>query len=245
MKMIFEVCIRWADDDDEQGTYTGQVETNSRDDAITAIARDMALSRDGRGPEASEAEIQAFIEGARTRVNQAWSITEHVFNDLHMILEEELQGRRIDPKALVDLITENLEQVAPSANPSAPDSTAVLSKSQGLGLVSVLADLVQAVDFTPLGTRGIKAVAAAKAALGDVPGSGYAKLTVEGRFSATWSEAFANGPETRTVTGDFFTQDAGYDWQDVVGLAALGIGQTWKGRHYGPAHTVTRLPDTE
>ncbi|MBP0639962.1 hypothetical protein [Cupriavidus sp. AcVe19-6a] len=131
------------------------------------------------------------------------------------------------------------------ANQPAPDSTAASSQHQGPDLVGVLSDLVQAVEFTPLGVRGITAVRSAKAALGEVPGSGYAKLAVQGRFAATWSEAFTNGPETRTVTGDFFTLGAGYDWEDIVGLAALGVGQTWEDRHYGPAHTVMRLPDTE
>lgn len=114
MKSFFDVRIHWAHDDDEQGTYSGQVEASSRDEAIDAVAREMALSRDGCGPDASEAKIQAFVERARDRVDQAWSITDHVFNDLQMVLEDELQGRRLDPTALVALITENLDRVAPA-----------------------------------------------------------------------------------------------------------------------------------
>jgi hypothetical protein len=115
MKSIFDVRIHWADNDDEQGTYAGQVEASTRDEAIDAVAREMAESRDGCGPDASEERIQAFIERARERVDQAWSITEHVFNDLQMVLEDELQGRRLDPSALVALIKENLDRVAPPA----------------------------------------------------------------------------------------------------------------------------------
>lgn len=263
MKLIFEVCIRWADNDDEQGTYTGQAEASSRDDAITAIAREMALLPDGCGPHASEKEIQAFIEDASTRVNEAWSITEHVFNDLNMVLEDELQGRRLDPAALVTLIKDNLDRAAP-ANQTKSDSAASLSQTQILDLAGVLTNLVQAVEFTPLGMRGIKAVEAAKAALGTVPGSGYANvsrdssvaqcLEVAGsdvlavsqnrRFSAMWTGAFAN-PGTSTVTGGFFTRDAGYETEDLVGIAALDVGETWEAHNYGPAHTVTRLADTE
>ncbi|HJP69044.1 MAG TPA: hypothetical protein VJ846_09100 [Sphingomicrobium sp.] len=137
------------------------------------------------------------------------------------------------------------DRVAP-ANQSEPDSTASLSQTQAPDLAGVLATLVQAVEFIPLGIRGIKAVEAAKAALGGVSGSGYAKLTVPAnlRFLATWTEEFAN-PGTRTVTGGFFTRDAGYDTEDLVGIAALDVGQTWETLHYGPAHTVMRLPDTE
>ncbi|KAF7962630.1 hypothetical protein AWV80_19420 [Cupriavidus sp. UYMU48A] len=262
MKLIFEVCIRWADDDDEQGTFTGQIEASTRDDAITAVARDMAISPDGRGPNASEEDIQQFIEDARTRVIQAWSITEHVFNDLHMVLEDELQGRRLDPAALVALIKDNLDRVAP-AKQSKSEATVPLAGANSPELACVLAELVQAVEFTPLGVRGIKAVEAAKIALGKTPGSGYANvsrdatvaqsLEVTGsvdlavppkrRFSATWTDAFSD-PGTRTVTGGFFTREAGYETQDLLGIAALGVGQTWEAHHYGPAHTVTRLPDT-
>ncbi|VVE17895.1 MULTISPECIES: hypothetical protein [Pandoraea] len=39
-------------------------------------------------------------------------------------------------------------------------------------LVKVTSELVQAVEYTPLGVRGIKAVQAAKKALGNIPGSG-------------------------------------------------------------------------
>ncbi len=160
---------------------------------------------------------------ARTRVNQAWSITEHVFNDLHMVLEDELQGRRLDPIAFVTLIKDNLDRVAP-AKQSKSEATLSLSGANSLDLACVLADLVQAVEFTPLGIRGIKAVEAAKIALGKTPGSGYANVSRDAmgaqslkvtcsdelavppkrRYSATWADAFSD-PGTRTVTGGFFT----------------------------------------
>lgn len=114
MKSIFDVRIRWADNDDEQGSYNGQVEADTRDEAIDAVAREMAESRDGCGPNASEEKIEAFVEAARERVDQAWSVTEHVFNDLQMVLEDELKGRHLDPAALVELIKENLDRVAPA-----------------------------------------------------------------------------------------------------------------------------------
>ncbi|MBB5546588.1 hypothetical protein A8H39_01950 [Paraburkholderia fungorum] len=117
MKTIWEVRIRWADNDDEQGTYTGQAEGCTREEAIDIVAREMAETRDGCGPDASETRIQTFIEHARERVDQAWSVTEHVFDDLKMVLEDDLQGRRLDPAALVDLIRENLDRVAPVVEP--------------------------------------------------------------------------------------------------------------------------------
>jgi len=223
------------------------------------------------------------------------------------------------------------------------EATASLSQTQGPDLAGVLANLVQAVEFTPLGIRGITAVVAAKLALGETPGWGYGRVSrttpearyievtvpasfdseqhtifealengavvgqvfdvsrdvlvaavaalsaliaeagVPGgigpheftrpggwleraqkelqaipagarvdelavppdrRFSATWTDAFSD-PGTSTVTGGFFTRDAGYDTEDLVGIAALEVGETWEAHHYGPAHTVTRLPDTE
>lgn len=247
MKLIFEVCIRWADNNDERGTYCDQLEAGSRDEAITAVAQDMAVSPEGCGLDASEEAIRAFVAAARARVVEARCITDQVFNDLNTVFADELQGRRLDPKALCALITENLERVASVANQSAPNSPVAASQAKGPDLAGVLANLVHAVDFTPLGVRGIKAVAVAKAALADVPGSGYAKVFIpeHHRFSATWSAAFANSPETCNVTAAFFTQDAGYDWEDLIGLAALKVGETWQNRHYGPEHTVTRLPDAE
>ncbi|VVE17983.1 MULTISPECIES: hypothetical protein [Pandoraea] len=116
MKSIFEVRIHWAEDDDEQGTFTGQAEASTRDEAIDAVAREMAVCRDGCGSAASEEEIRGFIERARARVDHVWSITEHVFSDLQMVLESELQGRRLDPAALVSLISENLDRIAPAAD---------------------------------------------------------------------------------------------------------------------------------
>lgn len=46
-------------------------------------------------------------------------------------------------------------------------------ESHDQALVNCLSDLVQAVEFLPLGVRGIKAVHAAKVSLGKVPGTGY------------------------------------------------------------------------
>lgn len=64
------------------------------------------------------------------------------------------------------------------------------------------------------------------------------------RFSAMWADSFMT-PGTRTVTGDFFTRDAGYETEDLEGIGALEIGETWKSQAYGAQHSVTRLHDPE
>ncbi|MGF6604026.1 hypothetical protein P3T23_008781 [Paraburkholderia sp. GAS448] len=115
MKSIYEVCIRWDECDAEQGTFTETAEVNCRDDAIHAVARMMAVTRDGCGPNASENEIREFVGDAENRVEYAVSLTERAFTDLQMVLADELQGRRLDPAALVTLIKENLDRVAPAA----------------------------------------------------------------------------------------------------------------------------------
>lgn len=56
---------------------------------------------------------------------------------------------------------------------AASSAVAAVPESQDRALVDCLCDLVQAVEFLPLGVRGIKAVHAAKMSLGRVPGTGY------------------------------------------------------------------------
>ncbi|MBA9859233.1 hypothetical protein [Ralstonia insidiosa] len=64
-------------------------------------------------------------------------------------------------------LARNFEAVAVSSG------VAAVPESHDRALVDCLCDLVQAVEFLPLGVRGIKAVHAAKMSLGKVPGTGY------------------------------------------------------------------------
>jgi len=89
-----------------------------------------------------------------------------------------------------------------------------LTDTQGNAIADALADLLQAVEFTPLGVRGIKAVEAAKNALGKVPGSGSAD--VSGRVPASGAH---NSPDHefknfhRLLCGRFDYSHDDVDWK--------------------------------
>jgi hypothetical protein len=61
-------------------------------------------------------------------------------------------------------------------------------------------------------------------------------------YVAFWSkEAFGEHDETRQVEESFFSEDKCYSPDDIAGIHALKISETWKSNHYGDYHTVKRV----
>ncbi|WP_181709823.1 hypothetical protein [Burkholderia sp. MBR-1] len=76
-------------------------------------------------------------------------------------------------------------------------------------LVKATADLVQAVEYTPLGTRGIKAVEAAKSVLGEFPASNYQRVPdVDPKRSGTGGDQL---PKARIFVGEW---DHTWSWNE-------------------------------
>lgn len=59
-------------------------------------------------------------------------------------------------------------------------------------------------------------------------------------FRAYWSNDFCN-PGTRQVSAAFFSVERSYSNDDIAAIGALEVGDTWQSKHYGSAHTVTRV----
>lgn len=64
-------------------------------------------------------------------------------------------------------------------------------------------------------------------------------------YAAFWSvDAFhsPSGEDVRQIVGPaMFCDELGYDPDDIAGIAALSVGQSWESPDYGYAHTVRRI----
>lgn len=59
-------------------------------------------------------------------------------------------------------------------------------------------------------------------------------------FKAFWGNSFSR-PGNSKVGSSFFTEDNGYDSEDVAAIDALEVGEKWMSADYGSEHTVERL----
>lgn len=60
------------------------------------------------------------------------------------------------------------------------------------------------------------------------------------QYRAYWGGSFMK-PGTSNLNGSFFSDDNGYDTEDVAAIAALTVGEEWISSDFGSDHVVTRL----
>ena len=69
-------------------------------------------------------------------------------------------------------------------------------------------------------------------------------LTVENtqEYMCFWSkEAFTKGDQVELCSKSNFTEDMGYDQDDIDAIFSLKIGETWNSPDYHNHHLVTRV----
>ncbi|MBN3760893.1 hypothetical protein [Burkholderia sp. Ac-20365] len=114
MRNYYEVCIRWNDNDAEEGTFTESVFANDEDEASEAVATSMAGSSsdvDNSNPD----EVARFVEEALQRVSYVTNVVSSLPDDISSVFFDELfpdgVSRQINLDALAVLLSEHRDQI--------------------------------------------------------------------------------------------------------------------------------------
>lgn len=115
MRKYYTVCIRWNDNDSEEGTFTESTHADSEDQAIRLIAESMSQSSSAEIDQDDEDEVRAFVSSAIDRVEYCDLVNASIPDDLRNVFFDELfpdgNLRQLDMKGLAKLLAENRERV--------------------------------------------------------------------------------------------------------------------------------------